>query len=205
MTVKLLAKEVLGNVERWPEITKLNPMLTENSALTVGTTVTLPSDAATDEVEVTPLPTLRRPATSKPRTVLPLTGTFTLKRDDKGNLMLPAGVLSQLGKCSTVLVSPGTDRCLWLTNQSHLDRLSAKLDRSPARASDVSSFKRLYYAQTVKVPVAEGKVHVSGRLATFAGLSDDVVLVGIDDHFEVWDAARWKKYTVAKKAVTEKE
>jgi DNA-binding transcriptional regulator/RsmH inhibitor MraZ len=25
-----------------------------------------------------------------------------------------------------------------------------------------------------------------------------VVLVGIDDHFEVWDAARWRSYTQQK-------
>jgi MraZ protein len=172
----------------------------------VGAKVMLPGDAVTsNDAEVTPLPSLRPRPTPKPRPVLPLTGTFTLKMDDKGNLVLPPGVLSQLGRCTTVLVSPGSDRCLWLTNQAHLDRLSAKLDRSPAREADVRSFKRLYYAQTVKVTLVEDKAHISGRLATFAGLSEEVVLVGIDDHFEVWDAARWKKYTVAKKAAPEKE
>ena len=102
-------------------------------------------------------------------------------------------------------VSPGSDRCLWITNQAHLDRLQAKLDKSPARESDVRGFKRLYYAQTVKCPVKEGRVVITDKLAQFADLGAEVVLVGIDDHFEVWNAARWKQYTQTKKATLTEE
>ena len=38
-------------------------------------------------------------------------------------------IQQQFGGCDTVLVSPGSDRCLWITNQAHLDRLQARLGR----------------------------------------------------------------------------
>ena len=41
----------------------------------------------------------------------------------------------------------------------------------------------------------DGRVQVSDRLAQFAGLNGEVVVVGIDDHFELWDLNRWKSYT----------
>jgi division/cell wall cluster transcriptional repressor MraZ len=156
--------------------------------------------AAPAEHAVRPLPMLRCRTTAKPKPVLPLTGTYPVKLEGGKAMALPKAILEQLGNCDTVLLSPGSDRCLWLTNQAHLDRLAAKLDRSPARESDVRGFRRLYYAQVVKAPVKGGKVAISDRLAAFAGLGADVVLVGIDDHFEVWDAARWQRYTQAKKA-----
>jgi MraZ protein len=143
---------------------------------------------------------LRNRTGPKPKAVLPLTGTYPLKLDDRKGLTLPKAILEQLGHCATVLVSPGSDKCLWLTNQAHLDRLAAKLDRSPARESDVRGFKRLYYAQTSKVPMKDGHLVLSDKLVQFAGLGQDVVLVGIDDHFEVWDLARWRRYTQTKKA-----
>ena len=60
-------------------------------------------------------------------------------------------------------------------------------------------FKRLYFAQTEKLPVnADGRVGIPDRLASFAGLHQELVLVGIDDHFEVWDAVRWRQYTQQK-------
>ncbi|MFO0929886.1 MAG: hypothetical protein U0736_23150 [Gemmataceae bacterium] len=149
---------------------------------------------------VQPLPTLRGRVVTRPKAALPLTGTFLTTLADQKVMTLPPSIHDQLGNSTTLLVSPGSDRCLWLTNQAHLDRLQAKLDKSPARETDVRGFKRLYYAQTVKVAVKDGRLILSDRLVQFAGLGQELVLVGIDDHFEVWDAARWRRYTQTKKA-----
>jgi division/cell wall cluster transcriptional repressor MraZ len=200
-TFKTLAKKTLGTVERWTDIHKLNPSLKADAVLPVGTTVRLPGDACVAEDDtVKPLPALRARTAARVKPTLPLTGTYPVALDDKKVLTLPQAILKQLGSCETVMVSPGSDKCLWLTNQAHLDRLAQKLEKSPARESDKSGFKRLYYAQTMKVPVKDGQVAIAEKLAAFAGLNQQVVLVGIDDHFEVWDATRWRRYTQAKKA-----
>ena len=206
-TFKTLARKMLGTAERWSDIHKLNPTLPADVTIVTGATVRLPADACvTEDGEVLrALPTLRPRVQPKARAVLPLTGTFSLTLDSGKGLTLPRAIQQQLGGCDTVLVSPGSDRCLWITNQAHLDRLQAKLDKSPARESDIRGFKRLYYAQTVKVGVKEGRVQITDKLAQFADLGAEVVLVGIDDHFEVWDAARWKKYTQTKKAISTEE
>jgi MraZ protein len=201
-TMKSIAKRTLGTTERWSDIHKLNPTLPSDGIVPVGTAIRLPGDACVqDDAEaIKPLPLVRtRVPTPKAKAVLPLTGTYQLALDDKGALTLPKAIREQLANCDTVLLSPGTDKCLWLTNQAHLDRLGKRLDHSPAREAEVSNFKRLYYAQTVKTAVQpDGRVTVSDRLIQFAGLHQEVVLVGIDDHFEVWDAARWRSYTQQK-------
>jgi len=56
-------------------------------------------------------------------------------------------------------------------------------------------------SETEKLSVnADGRVGIPDRLASFAGLHQELVLVGIDDHFEVWDAGRWRQYTQQKGA-----
>ena len=141
-------------------------------------------------------------ATAKPKKVMALTGTYPCNIDDKRGITLPRAVREQFGDAEVVLVSPGPDQCLWLTDPAHQERLAERLEHSPAREADVRVFKRLYYAQTEKTPIgADGRVAISDRLTAFAGLSQEVVLVGIDDHFEIWDAARWKQYTQLKSAV----
>jgi MraZ protein len=206
-TFKTLAKKMLGSAERWSDIHKLNPMLRTDAPISVGTVVRLPGDACIldDHESVRPLPKLRPRTVARTKIALPLTGTFPIAMDDHKVMTLPRKLLDQLGNCDTVLLSPGSDRCLWLTNQAQLDRLQARLDRSPARESDVRDFKRLYYAQTVKVPVKDGRLAISEKLASFAGLGTELVLVGIDDHFEIWDAARWRRYTQTKKATATEE
>ena len=206
-TFKTLARKMLGAAERWSDIHKLNPTFAVDATIATGTTLRLPADACnTEDGEVLrALPTLRPRTQPKARAALPLTGTFSLTLDANKGLTLPRAIQQQFGGCDTVLVSPGSDRCLWITNQAHLDRLQAKLDKSPARETDVRGFKRLYYAQTVKVGVKEGRVQITDKLAQFASLGAEVVLVGIDDHFEVWDAARWRRYTETKKAASTEE
>jgi MraZ protein len=145
---------------------------------------------------VTPLPASRPKATpARGKIPSPLNGTFVAAVSG-GSIMLPSGVMEQIGgPGQKLLVSPGPDTCLWITNQAHLDRLSERLESSPARETDIRAFRRLYFAQVERSqPGPDGKLAVSGRLLEFAGLSGDCVLVGIDDHFEAWDAVRWREY-----------
>ncbi len=204
-TMRDLARRTLGTPERWTDIHKLNPMLKPEEMLAAGITIRLPGDACVtgEETEpVKPLPVMHPKAgPARPKPVLPLTGTYPANLDDKKTMTLPSAIREQLGSTDTVLVSPGSDQCLWLTNQAHLERLAQRLEQSPAREIDVRVFKRLYFAQTEKAPLsAEGRVTIPERLAQFAGLHQEVILVGIDDHFELWDAARWRQYTQQKSA-----
>jgi MraZ protein len=204
-TMRDLARRTLGSAERWTDIHKLNPMLKPEETLAAGTTIRLPGDACVTAEEpepVKPLPVMHPKAgPAKPKAALPLTGTYPANLDDKKAMTLPAAIRDQLGGADTVLVSPGSDQCLWLTNQAHLERLAQRLEQSPAREIDVRVFKRLYFAQTEKAPLSpEGRVTIPERLAQFAGLHQEVILVGIDDHFELWDAYRWRQYTQEKSA-----
>ncbi len=206
-TMKDIARRTLGSAERWTDIHKLNPMLKPEIILTAGTNIRLPGDACVvaDELEaIKPLPSMHPKAgPAKPKVVLPLTGTYPANLDDKKALTLPAGIREQLGGADTLLISPGPDQCLWLTNQAHLERLAQRLEHCPAREVEVRVFKRLYFAQTEKAPLSsEGRIVVPERLAQFAGLHQEVVLVGIDDHFELWDTARWRAYTQQKSSAT---
>jgi MraZ protein len=199
-----IAKHTLNTSDRWSEIARLNPHLASDAVLPEGTVVRLPADAcALEEFEfIKPLPSLRpKSAPAKPKVPQPLTGTYPGNLDDKRVLILPKAIREQLGSSETLLVSPGPDHCLWLTNQPHLDRLAEKIEQSSAREIDIRVFKRLYFAQTEKMSLStDGRVKIPDRLAQFAGLQQEVVLVGIDDHFELWDAAKWKDYTQKKSA-----
>jgi MraZ protein len=201
-TLQDIARRTLGSSERWTDLHKLNPMLKHDEPLSSGTTVRLPADACvqTDDAEpIKPLPALRAKPPAPKAKVLPLTGTYQCSLDEKGQLTLPRAIRDQLNSSDTVLLSPGPDKCLWLTNQPHLERLGERLEQSHANEADVRVFKRLYFAQTEKLSVnGDGRVIIPERLGQFAGLHQEVVLVGIDDHFEVWDAARWRSYTQQK-------
>ena len=74
-------------------------------------------------------------------------------------------------------------------------RWPAKLDQSPATDAEARVFRRLYFAQTEAVDVdRNGRILFPERLVQFAGLKHEVVLLGVRDHLELWDADRWQQY-----------
>ena len=124
-----------------------------------------------------------------------LTGTYPRTLDDKKRLALAKRVREQLGDPKTLFVTPGPDQCLWLYTQEGLERLAEKLDQSPATDAEARVFRRLYFAQTEAVDVdGSGRVPIPERLVQFAGLKHEVVLIGVSDHLELWDAERWQRY-----------
>ena len=124
-----------------------------------------------------------------------LTGTHPRTLDDKNRLTLPKRVRELLGDPAPLFVTPGPDQSLWLYTQAELERLAEQLDRSPATDSEARVFRRLYFAQTEQVDMDRtGRVLVPDRLVRFAGLQHEVVLIGVRDHLELWDAARWQQF-----------
>lgn len=127
-----------------------------------------------------------------------LTGTHPRTLDEKKRIALPKRVRELLQDPDTLFVTPGPDQCLWLYTQGALEQLSAKLDQVPATDAEARVFRRLYFAQTEAVDVdRSGRILIPERLVQFAGLSHEVVLLGVRDHLELWDAARWQQYLAA--------
>jgi MraZ protein len=124
-----------------------------------------------------------------------LTGTHPRNLDDKKRLILPSRLREVLENPELVYLTPGPDRCLWLFTAETLEQLAQKLDQTPAADSDARVFRRLYFAQAECVNVdRNGRFLVPERLADYAGLRHDVVILGVRDHLEIWDAGRWQEY-----------
>ena len=39
-----------------------------------------------------------------------------------------------------------------------------------------------------------GALIIPERMAEFVGLQQEAILIGVRDHFELWDAHRWQQY-----------
>lgn len=125
-----------------------------------------------------------------------LTGTYPRTLDDKKRLALPKRIRETLGEKGTQLfIAQGLDRSLWLYEQTALENLANKLDRVPASDAEARVFRRLFFAQMEAVDVDKaGRILIPDRLIEFAALANEVVLLGVRDHLELWDAGRWQSY-----------
>jgi MraZ protein len=124
-----------------------------------------------------------------------LTGTYPRTLDDKKRMALPKRVRELLQEPTTLFLTPGPDQSLWVYTREALERLAEKLDQAPGTTADARAFGRLYFAQTEAIDVdRSGRILIPDRLLQFAGLKHEVVMIGVRDHLELWDAERWQNY-----------
>jgi MraZ protein len=130
-----------------------------------------------------------------------LTGAFSRSIDEKLRIAIPKPLREALGALASgvLYVAPGTDGSLALYTEEGLERLAERLAQSSPNAQDVRAFGRLFYARAQAVELdSQGRVRIPPELAALSGLTKEAVLIGVQDHLELWDRGRWEQYVAQK-------
>ena len=123
-----------------------------------------------------------------------LTGTFVRAVDEKLRVAIPKHFREAWGK-QVLYLAPGTDGSLAVYTEDSFSRLAERLAGSSPTGQDVRAFSRLFYAQAQSADLdAQGRMRVPPELARLAGLEKEAVLIGVQDHLELWDRGRWEAY-----------
>ena len=126
-----------------------------------------------------------------------LTGTYSRSLDDKHRLAIPKRLREEFsGKESTCLfIAPGTDRSLFLYAPQAFEELAVRLTVKPSSRANVRNYLRTFYARAEKVEIDnQGRIRIPDRLADFAQLQREIVLLGVQDHAEIWDRKLWQAF-----------
>ena len=124
-----------------------------------------------------------------------LTGTHPRTLDDKKRLTLPKRTREQIGEALQLFVTPGPEQSLWIYTKDELERVSAKLDETSGTDRDARASRLIFFAQMETVDLdRSGRILIPDRLVQVAKLQHEVVLLGVRDHLELWDAQRWQAY-----------
>ncbi len=127
-------------------------------------------------------------------------GEYQYSIDDKNRLALPARFRARLAKGS--VVTRGLDNCLFVYTREEWQKLSVKLAALPISQAKSRAFARLMLAGAMEIVLDKmGRFVVPDYLKQFAGLGKNVVIAGLYDRLEIWDAKIWDQY----KQKTEKE
>lgn len=116
--------------------------------------------------------------------------------DTKGRLSIPS-------RFRDVLASGWGDKLVIVPNGKGLDvhplqwweELEGKVDALPQLDPDARLFRYKYLSQGQDVELdPQGRIQVSSDYRTRAGLVKDVVILGMQKMFEIWDAERWAHF-----------
>ena len=117
-------------------------------------------------------------------------GTSLLSLDAKGRMTMPSRHREALARdCALeVTVTRHPDGCLVIYPRPVWEERRAALSRLGYAAR---ALQRMVLGSAVDLTIdAAGRLLIPADLRTLAGISKEVALVGLGEHFELWDAKR---------------
>jgi MraZ protein len=121
-------------------------------------------------------------------------GRYEHTIDAKGRLSIPSKFREVLKEeYDSRLVVTTLDGCLIAYPYQEWQALEEKISQLPAFNKNTRSFLRNFYSSGVDCPIDKlGRILVPQALRDYAGLSKDVMLMGIFKQFEIWDKGAWQ-------------
>lgn len=125
-------------------------------------------------------------------------GTYRRTIDDKGRLQIPPKLLSSEDE-KTLYILKGFDGCLSVYPEEAFSRLMDKLQSLSFRDPSSRAYMRLALASMAELKIdAHGRITIGRELLDKYRIDGEVTLVGVIDHFEIWEPKAQEEYFRAK-------
>ena len=122
-----------------------------------------------------------------------LLGTHTPKLDDKGRIFLPARFRDELA--DGLVVTRGQERCIYVFSSKEFKSVHEKISQAPVTSEEARRYLRVFLSgASDESPDKQGRVLLPQLLREYAGLSKELVIIGVGSRVEIWDAQNWNEY-----------
>ena len=122
-----------------------------------------------------------------------LIGEFHHNLDNKNRLMMPSKIVSNLGE--EVIVTRGFEKCLMVYPLEKWDNIIAKFSELAITKSDTRKFMRILLSGATSCKFdSQKRINIPSTLKSYAGMSKEVVIIGLDDHLEIWSEDAYNEF-----------
>lgn len=121
-------------------------------------------------------------------------GQYSYIIDEKKRVGIPTKFRDALEQGA--VLTKGFEGCLYLYPQREWEKFLDMINKLPYFDPATREMKRSIVgsAMDVKLDTA-GRILVPDYLKDYAALSKNLIIVGLNDHMEIWDEEKWKKYS----------
>jgi MraZ protein len=130
--------------------------------------------------------------------MLLLTGEYEHVIDAKSRVLISNKLRNQIDAeehGSNFYLVLGANGILCLYPEKYFERIILAVARGAAAPDEILVFERMSSALANKVELdRQGRLLLNERLRKRAGLKDNVMLVGVRDHIELWNRENWEQY-----------
>jgi MraZ protein len=130
--------------------------------------------------------------------MLLLTGEYPHVVDEKGRVLVSNKLRSQIDADehgSNFYLVLGTNGILCLYPEKCFEHITLAVTPGTTAPDEAVAFERMSFALASKVELdAQGRLLLNERLRKRAGLKENITLIGVRDHIELWNSDNWEQY-----------
>lgn len=122
-----------------------------------------------------------------------LSGGFNNTLDEKGRVNFPARLKNGFSG-DTLIMTRGIERCLYLFPPSAWKDFEEKLENPALLSRDWRKIQRHFLGWATEVEIdRSSRLAIPQSLREYAGLSREVIVMGLGKRVEIWDSALYRE------------
>ena len=122
-----------------------------------------------------------------------LMGEYHHNIDDKGRLVIPTKFREDLGQ--EFILTRGIEKCLYVYSKTEWEKLVGKLNTLPFTKKVTRTFTRFFYSGATACEFDKsGRMSITSPLVSYAGLDKECIIIGVNDHLEIWDSKAFEEF-----------
>jgi MraZ protein len=127
-----------------------------------------------------------------------LTGEYSHTLDNKGRVLISNKLRNQIDQeenGSNFYLVLGSNGILCLYPEKYFERVIVAGAPQTIAPDEAVAFERISFALSSKVELDnQGRLLLNEKLRKRAGLKDEITMVGVRDHIELWNSEAWEQY-----------
>src|SRR3990172_4644473 len=122
-------------------------------------------------------------------------GEYRVTFSGQGRIIIPKKIREALGNGRTFTLTKGFDNCLSGYRNKDWEKAAQELISQSSLEVQKSETKRHLFSSAAIVEIDnQGRFVIPKNLLDYAGLNNKAAIIGVGDHFEVWEPKKWDDY-----------
>jgi len=120
-------------------------------------------------------------------------GEYRHNLDAKGRIIIPARFRDELGP--VIVLTRGLDGCIAVYTRTQWQNVLDQLSRLPSTKREARQYVHFMTAKAAECEIdGQGRVLIPLSLAEEVKIDKECVVLGINDHVEIWSRPLWDSY-----------
>lgn len=120
-------------------------------------------------------------------------GEYQHNLDAKGRIIIPSKFRDELN--ATFFLTRGLDGCLTIYSNEQWEKMFVEVNKLPTTKKAARQYVRMLTSTATECSLDnQGRIQIPQFLSQPVNITKECVVIGANDHIEIWDKATWNSY-----------